>query len=112
MTPQTSTVSAREPANQHGSARASNPRLYRVNLMLGDDDSAWLDQLAGEIRAATGADVSRSEIVRAAIAGLRELHHLTESDGASWLPPLTRAKRGSDLSMLAVLAARSAAGSK
>jgi hypothetical protein len=90
------------------SRQVPSGRLYRVNLMLGDDDSAWLDQLASEIEAATGAQVSRSEIVRAAIAGLRELHHLTAAGDVPGFPSLTTCQSGRDLAMLGVLAARCA----
>jgi hypothetical protein len=52
-------------------------RLNRYNLLLADAESAWLDKLCEEIHTQTGAKVSRSEIVRAAIAGIRELHRLS-----------------------------------
>ena len=39
----------------------------------------WLDQLAAEILARSGATISRSEIARAAIATFRELHRLVPS---------------------------------
>jgi hypothetical protein len=86
----------------------TDERLYRYNLLLSDSENAWLDRLAEEILEQTGAKVSRSEIVRAAIAGMRELHHLTADGGASWFPPLTRGRSGADLAMLTVLAARCA----
>jgi len=94
------------------SASTPSERLYRYNVLFTDSESAWLDQLAEEIHAATGAKISRSEIVRAAIAGLRELHTLVPTGGPSWFPPLTTAKTGGDLTMLAALAARCAAGAK
>jgi hypothetical protein len=81
-------------------------RLERFNLVLSLGDIAWLDQLAAEIRAESGAKVSRSEMVRAALAGLRELHRL-----APLCPTLAlhTVRSGSDLTVLAVLSARVAA---
>lgn len=81
--------------------------MYRYNLVMGDSDSAWLDQFAEEIHAATGAKVSRSEIVRAAIAGMRELARLAPGC-PSRFPALTHCRSGEDLAMLTVLAARCA----
>jgi len=78
-------------------------RLYRYNLLLADEESAWLDQLAEQIREESGAKVSRSEIVRSALAGLRELH-TRAPECLSRFPPLTSCKSGADLSCLAVLA--------
>lgn len=80
-------------------------RLERVNLMLGKDESEWLDELAAEILAATGSKVSRSEIVRAAIATLRELHRLAPACPARFIP-LSSCKSGSELVVLGVLAVR------
>lgn len=82
-------------------------RLERVNLMLEREESEWLDKLAQSIKDQTGAKVSRSEIVRAAIAGLRELHRLAP-ESQSRLFPLDRCRSGSDLAMLAVIASRAA----
>jgi hypothetical protein len=56
--------------------------------------------------AATGAQVSRSEIVRASIAGLRELHGLAPL--AARLMSLDQCRSGSALLVLAVLAPRMA----
>jgi hypothetical protein len=50
--------------------------MRRVNLILSRKDSVFLDNLAREIDDRVGARVSRSEIVRASIAGMRELHRL------------------------------------
>ena len=50
--------------------------MKRVNLILSREDSIFLDKLAREIDDRVGARVSRSEIVRASIAGMRELHRL------------------------------------
>ena len=59
-----------------------NPEpLERFNLMIARNDSQWLDRLTREIHDRTGAKVSRSEIVRAAIGGLRELHRLEPLSG-------------------------------
>jgi hypothetical protein len=80
-------------------------RLYRYNLLLADAESAWLDQLADEIRQANGAKVSRSEIVRAAIAGLRELYRLAPERPSKFVA-LTHARTGSDLALMTILAAR------
>lgn len=46
----------------------------RVNLMLDTELSAWVDDLARELETTTGAELSRSEIVRTARTMLRELH--------------------------------------
>ncbi len=54
----------------------SSERLERVHLMLSPELSKGLDELAVEIRGRTGASVSRSEITRAALSTLRELHRL------------------------------------
>lgn len=80
-------------------------RLYRANIMLADEDSAWLDQLAEEIHTSTGAKVSRSEIVRAAIAGMRELERCAPGCPARFAP-LTCARSGADLAVHIVLAVR------
>lgn len=80
-------------------------RLERVNLMLGREESEWLDQLAAEILAATGAKVSRSEIVRAAIATLQEVH-LAAPAYPTWLTPLGRCESGAALAQMGVLAVR------
>jgi hypothetical protein len=58
-----------------------------------------------EIHAANGAKVSRSEIIRAALAGLRELHTLASGIAVSRADD--RNKRA-DLQMLSVVAARCA----
>lgn len=79
-------------------------RLYRANIMLADEDSAFLDRLSDEIREHTGAKVSRSEIVRAAIAGIRELHRLAPE--CPRFSPLTVARSGADLAIFSVLAIR------
>jgi len=82
-------------------------RLERVNLMLARDESEWLDQLVAEILQQTGAKVSRSEIVRAAIATLAELHRLAPWC-PEWITPLALCKTGSQLAVLGVLAVRCA----
>jgi len=86
--------------------RIDEGRLERFNLVLALGEIAWMDQLAAEIRAASGAKISRSEIVRAALDGLRELHRM-----APLCPHLAlhTARSGSDLTVLAVLSARMAA---
>jgi hypothetical protein len=45
-------------------------RMERFNMVLPVDDSEWLDRFTWEIREHNVAKVSRSETVRAAIAGL------------------------------------------
>ena len=87
------------------SRSTTSERLRRYNVLLTDAESAWLDQLAEEILAATGARVSRSQIVRAAIAGLRELSKLAPE---LRLPALTHCRSGADMAMLTVLAAQCA----
>jgi len=80
-------------------------RLERVNVMLAREDSEWLDQLAEEIHAETGANVSRSEIVRAGIAGIRELHRLAPECQSRFVP-LASSRSGVDLVIWMVLAIR------
>ena len=80
-------------------------RLYRYNVLLADAESAWLDQLADEIHEQTGAKVSRSEIVRAAIAGMRELHRLAP-EAPSRFVPLGSSRSGADLVVMIVMAIR------
>jgi hypothetical protein len=80
-------------------------RMERFNIVLLVDDSEWFDRFALEIREQNGAKVSRSEIVRAAIAGLRELH-LRASERPSKFCPLVHARSESNLKMFAILAAR------
>ena len=82
-------------------------RLERVNLMLGRDESAWLDQLGAEILEQTGAKVSRSEIVRAGIATLAELHRAAPSCPTTFVP-LSTCKSGSALAQMGILAVRCA----
>ena len=63
-------------ANQIATAEASrHERLDRVNVMLSLGDRAWLDQITGELHD-RGADVSRSEVIRASLAAFRELHRI------------------------------------
>ena len=64
--------------------------------MLGRSESEWLDQLAAGIFAETGAKISRSEIVRAAVAALRELDRVAPMN-PSRLLPLTHCKTGAGL---------------
>jgi hypothetical protein len=85
--------------------RNDDNRLERFNLLLIREESEWLDQLAAEILAATGAKVSRSEIVRAAIATLRELHRAAPA-GPARLMPLGRCESGAALAQVGVLAVR------
>jgi len=80
-------------------------RMERFNIVLPLDDSEWLDRIAWEIREKNGVKISRSEIVRAAIAGIRELN-LQASKRPSKFVPLANARSGSDLRVLAILAAR------
>jgi|SRR5215469_4481127 len=81
-------------------------RMERFNVVLPVDDSEWLDRFAWEIRDQNGAKISRSEIVRAAIAGLRELHLRAPEPPSKFVPLLTLARSGSDLELIAILAAR------
>jgi hypothetical protein len=80
-------------------------RLERVNVMLSRQDSSFLDQLSEEIHTSTGARISRSEIVRAGIAGMRELHRLAPECRSRFMP-LTSCQRGADLVVWMVLAIR------
>ena len=83
-------------------------KLERVNLLLSRDDSAWLDALAAEIRANTGARVSRSEIVRAALSIMAELYRVAPTC-PDRLVPLDRCKSGEELAVIGLLAVRWAA---
>ena len=83
-------------------------RLQRFNIVLGTEDISWLDQLAAEILASSGGKVSRSEIIRAAVATLRELHRCVPQS-VPGLIPLADCKSGADLMMAGVLAVRLAA---
>lgn len=88
-------------------ANSKGAALERVNLMLDAEGSAWMDQLAEEIRVKTGARVSRSEITRAALAMLRELHRLAGGKPAG-IPSLSVCKSEGDLIVLGTLAIRKA----
>jgi hypothetical protein len=84
----------------------ANPRLVRVNLMLAPADSEWLDQLADEMRSMAGNRVaSRSEVVRVAIAALRELHRLSPLAPVLFTPSQS-CKRADQLALLGILAVR------
>jgi hypothetical protein len=98
-------MNATEKAAVDTSAKPSAGRMERFNIVLPLEDSEWLDRFAWEIRERNGAKVSRSEIVRAAIAGLRELH-LRAPERPSRFVPLTHARTGSDLVCFAIVAAR------
>lgn len=79
--------------------------LERVNLVLKRRDSAWLDTLANEIRVSTGVKISRSEIVRAALSTMAELHRRAPMAPAR-LMPLHSCKSGDELALAGVLAVR------
>jgi hypothetical protein len=81
--------------------------MKRVNLMLSREDSVFLDKLAREIDDRVGARVSRSEIVRASIAGMRELNRLAPLCPARF-SPLSTCKGGTALSVQMLLAIRGA----
>jgi hypothetical protein len=85
--------------------RNGDERLERFNLVLSLEDIVWLDQLVAEISAESRAKVSRSEIVRAAVATLREVHRLAPS-APERLLPLAQCKSGRELAALGVLAVR------
>jgi hypothetical protein len=87
--------------------RNPDVRLERFNVVLSLEDIAWLDQLAGEIYASNGARLSRSEIIRAAIATLKELHKWAPRCPGKLLP-LAECKSGADLVMAGVIAMRRA----
>ena len=78
-------------------------RLERFNVVRSIEDTVWLDQFAGEVLAGTGAKVSRSEIIRAALATLRELHRAAPDCPGRFLP-LAQCRSGSDLAMIGVIA--------
>jgi len=85
--------------NEHEARTNGDGRLERVNAMLSLRDRTWLDQITAEMHA-TGADVSRSEIIRAALAAFRELHRIA--------PHLMQASRsGTELKSIGIAAMRS-----
>jgi hypothetical protein len=53
--------------------RNEDERLKRFHVVLSLDDTAWLDRLAKKLLAGGTVRVSRSEIIRGALATLREL---------------------------------------
>ena len=87
--------------------RGTGEDLRRVNLILSRADSDFLVQLGREIDKRTGAKVSRSEIVRASIAGMRELHRLAPLCSARF-SPLAKCKSETDLAVMLLLAIRAA----
>jgi hypothetical protein len=91
----------------HNQQNRNGNELERVNLMLKRDDSAWLDRLANEIRANTGVNVSRSEIVRAALSTMAELHRLALT-ATPHLFSLAACKSEGELTVAGILAVRSA----
>ena len=86
-------------------AEATGETLQRTNLMLTKGESEWLDAFAAEILATGGAKVSRSEIVRAALVGLRELH----KSRAGIFADMGLVKQPSHLEFMTLVAARAAA---
>ncbi len=88
--------------------RNQNIRLERFNTVLSLDDIAWLDQLGAEILATSGAKLSRSEIIRAAVSTLKELHRWAPSCPEK-LFPLAQCNSGADLAIAGVIAIRVAA---
>jgi hypothetical protein len=89
----------------NGMKPTAGERLERVNVMLSRQDSSFLDQLPEEIHTQTGARVSRSEIVRAALAGLKELHRLAPETPSRFVP-LAQVRSGADLVIWMILAIR------
>jgi len=87
--------------------RGTGEDLARVNLILSREDSVFLDKLAREIDDRVGARVSRSEIVRASIAGMRELHRLAPLC-PSRFSPLATCKNEMALGVQMLLAIRAA----
>jgi len=81
--------------------------LKRVNLMLSRGDSEWLNAVATEIQQNTGATISRSEIVRAALATMAELHGLATRFPGQFMP-LRCCKTGEELAVSGILAVRRA----
>ena len=81
--------------------------MRRVNLILSREDSVFLDKLARDIDDRVGARVSRSEIVRASIAGMRELHRLAPLCPARF-SPLAACKNETALAVMMILAIRAA----
>ena len=83
---------------------ANGARLERVNIMLAREESEWLDSLVADIKA-NGGCVSRSEIVRAAIAGLTELAKRAPECPSRFIA-LGKCRTGADLVVMSVIAAR------
>ena len=78
-------------------------RMERFNVVLSLDEVTWLDQLAQEIAANNGAKVSRSEIIRAAVAILRELHNAAPRCPARFRR-LAQCRSGSELVIMGSIA--------
>ena len=75
-----------------------NGRLERVNVMLSPQDRKWLSEITGQFRS-RGVDISGSEVVRAALAALRELRAIA--------PDVIRACRsGTDMEVAGIAAIR------
>jgi hypothetical protein len=94
--------------NNEQETETDGKALERVNLMLTGADSAWLDQLANDIRTATGAKVSRSEIVRAALETMREIQSSAPM-GVPSLLCLSSCKSATELAERGVVTVRVAA---
>lgn len=59
--------------------KGSSPRLYRVNIMLADEDSSWLDKFADEIQEASGG---QGISIRNRARSNRRLTRATSADGS------------------------------
>jgi len=85
--------------------RDADKRLERFNVVLSLDDIAWLDRLSAEILVEAGAKLSRSEIIRAALATMRELHDVAPHY-PNHLAPLTKCTSGGALAAVGVFSVR------
>ena len=86
------------------SKKAARVALIRLNFMLPVRDSQWLDDVV-YVFAERGVRISRSEILRAAIAALREVQDL--STRIPTVFSMDSARDGTQLATLAFLAVRS-----
>lgn len=60
------------PGQNGAAATQGTPPLERVNVMLSREVLGWLDREAENLRRETGANVSRSELLRGIVGGLAD----------------------------------------
>jgi hypothetical protein len=75
------------------------PRFERVNIMLAPADRQFLQELSQQILEQSGAQVSGSELLRAGLAVLKELHRFDS---------LARCASGAAITAMGVMTVRAA----